>query len=262
MNYEFWQKQTDKPLFPEIEWNRPEQKSQAGKLAIVGGNKLSFAAVSMNFMKASGLCAGEVKVLMPDALKRSVPNREGIFFGASTASGGFAKEALLDLKTMGAWADATVLIGDLGKNSETAVLMEEFLQQDGRLVVTRDSADLLMNAARQLMERDETILIVSFAQLQKLFRAVYYPKVLTFSMQLANFVEVLHKFTITYPVTVASFHQDNFVVSSGGKVTTTKLSDTGYSPLTLWSGEVAVKAALYYIWNPTKALEAVTSAIL
>ena len=43
----YWQKQTpEKPLFPDIEWAKPEQKSQAGRLGIIGGNKLGFMGVA------------------------------------------------------------------------------------------------------------------------------------------------------------------------------------------------------------------------
>ena len=262
MNYDFWQKQTEKTLFPEIEWNKPEQKSQAGKLVIIGGNKLGFSAVGTNYAKAEQMGAGEVKVILPDVLKKSVPMTDGVFFAESNASGGFSKNAIGELKAMNTWADVAILIGDLGKNSETAIAMEELVQNGGRMIVTRDSVDLLINTAGKLVEREDTIVVATFAQLQKLFRSVYYPKVLTFSMQLMNLVEAMHKFTITYPVTIASFHQENFVVSQGGRVVTTPIVNTRYSPLTLWSGEVAVRSALYWAWNSSKPLEAVASAVV
>ena len=48
-NFDYWQKQTDAPLFPDIEWARPEQKAKAGKLAIVGGHAHSFAATAESY---------------------------------------------------------------------------------------------------------------------------------------------------------------------------------------------------------------------
>jgi hypothetical protein len=259
---DYWQKQDAKPLFGEIAWNKPEQKAHAGKLAIVGGNKLSFAAVARSFAFAEGFGAGQVKALVPDALKSVLPHSAGIVFAPSNHSGGLGKEAAHTLSAINDWANVTVLIGDLGKNSETAVLVENFVaHENGRLVITRDSIDLLINNASAMLERDGTVLIATFAQLQKLFRNAYYSKILTFSMTLTNLVETLHKFTITYPVTVATVHDGQSVVAHGGQVTTTPLNRTGYSPLTIWSGEAAVKAALYFLWNPNKPLQAVTTSL-
>lgn len=256
----YWRKQESEALFTEVEWNRPEQKNQAGKMAIIGGNSLGFAAVPMGFVAAERMGVGEVKALLPDVLRRKIPTSSGVDFAATNASGGFSKEALVEMRALGQWADVAVVLGDLGKNSETAVVMEEFLSEPRRVVVTRDAVDLVMNSAGKLVEREGTILVLTMGQLQKLLRTVYYPKVVTFSMQLVNLVEVLHKFTITYPVGVMSFHQEHLIAASGGEVVTMKLSDTKYSPLTLWSGEVAVRTAGYWMWNPENALGAMATS--
>jgi hypothetical protein len=99
---------------------------------------------------------------------------------------------------------------------------------------------------------------MSFAQLQKLFQAVYYPKVLTFSMQLTNLVEAIHKFTITYPCSITVLHQDQLLVASGGEVTSTPWDN----PMAIWRGSVATRAAVYWLWNPSKILESVSTSLL
>ena len=71
MDTSYWRTQTStKPLFPDIEWAKPEQRSQAGRLGVVGGNKLGFAGVAEAYSRALNIGAGEVKVLLPDALKK------------------------------------------------------------------------------------------------------------------------------------------------------------------------------------------------
>ena len=80
---------------------------------------------------------------------------------------------------------------------------------------------------------------------------------LTFSIQLASLVEALHKFTITYPVTIAVLHKDCLVVANGGEVTTTQWQN----PMAIWRGSVATKAAGYWLWNTGKPLEAVTASL-
>jgi hypothetical protein len=98
---------------------------------------------------------------------------------------------------------------------------------------------------------------MSFAQLQKLFQNVYYPKVLTFSMQLTQLVDALHKFTITYPCTIMVLHKEYIVIASGGDVTTTDWQN----PMAIWRGSVAAKAASYWLWNPSSPLMAATASI-
>ncbi len=257
----YWKKQTpEKPLFSDIEWSKPEQRSQAGRLGIIGGNKLGFAGVAEGYSAALGAGAGEVRVLLPDVLRKTIPPAiTDAVFGATNPSGSLAAGAAAEMNALGVWSTGILLIGDAGRNSETAILYEKFLQDyAGPLTITRDAADLIKNGAQSIVERQETLLVVSFAQLQKLFQGVYYPKILTFSMQLAQLVEALHKFTITYPVTIATLHKDYLLVAHGGEVTTTEW----HNPMAIWRGSVAAKAAAYWLWNPGKPLEAVTTSLV
>lgn len=259
--HSYWERQLPgKPLFPDVEWNKPEQRSQAGKLGIIGGNKLGFLAVGDAYGVATDASVGQVRVLLPDILKRAVPTTiTDVIYGASNPSGGLAKDAAAEMGALGSWADGILLIGDAGRNSETAILYEDFIRSySGQLTITRDAVDLLLNAPEALVERDDTLLVVSFAQLQKLFSKVYYPKILTFSMQLQQLVEALHKFTITYPVTIMTFHQEQLVIAAAGQVTTTPWD----APLAIWKGTVATYAAAYWLWNPKKPLQAATASLI
>lgn len=259
--YPYWKRQTPgKPLFPDIAWSKPEQRSQAGKLGIVGGNKLGFAGVAEGYSTALNVGVGKVRVLLPDALKKTVPAIiTDTIFGPTNPSGSLAKAAENDMQTLGAWANGILLIGDAGRNSETAILYERFLQDyAGQLTITRDAVDLIKNGSQSLVERPHTLLVVSFAQLQKLFQNVYYPKILTFSMQLTGLVEALHKFTITYPVSIMVLHKDYLLVASGGEVTSTEWQNA----MAIWRGTVATRAASYWLWNPHSVLQAATASLL
>jgi NAD(P)H-hydrate repair Nnr-like enzyme with NAD(P)H-hydrate dehydratase domain len=261
MDYSYWKKQTvETPLFPNIEWSKPEQKSQAGKLGIIGGNKLGFAGVAEAYSVALGTGTGHIRVLLPDALKKVIPPIiTDAVFAPTNPSGSLSKDALDEMNAMSAWADEVLLIGDAGRSGETAVLYEQFIQKyQGQLVLTRDAIDLVKNSAELLVERPKTVLVASFAQLQKLFQSVYYPKVLTFSMQLTNLVEAVHKFTITYPVTIVVLHKDHLIIASGGEV----VSQLWDNPMMIWRGTVAAKAASYWLWNPSKPVEAIASSVL
>lgn len=259
--HSYWRTQTPTtPLFPDITWSKPEQRSQAGRLGIIGGNKLGFMGVAEGYSASLKAGIGESRALLPDALKKTVPPIiTDVIFAPSNPSGGLSSDALTEMRVLGSWASATLLIGDAGRNSETAILYETFITgYEGPLIITRDAVDLLRNTAELLLGRPHTLLIVSFAQLQKLFQAVYFPKVLTFSMHLAQLVETLHKFTLSYPVHIAVLHRETLIVASEGEVTTTPWEN----PMALWRGTMPAQAAAFWAWNPGKPLEAVTASLL
>ncbi|MGE5327856.1 MAG: hypothetical protein ACM3KH_00825 [Thiobacillus sp.] len=259
-SYPYWKKQsTDKPIYPDIEWSKPEQRSQKGKLGVIGGNKLGFMSVAECYSTALKTGAGEVKVLLPDALNKSIPpTMHDAVFGPTNPSGSLSKEALSDVKALNDWSTGILMIGDAGKNSETAILYENLIREsDKPITITRDAIDLVMNMGNSLVERPNTLLVASFAQLQKLFQQVYYPKVLTFSMQLTNLVEALHKFTVTYPITIAVLHKETMVVANNGQVTTTPFNE----PMQIWRGKTATDAAVYWLWTPSKPLESATTSL-
>lgn len=259
--HSYWHRQTaDKPLFPDVEWNKPERRDQAGKLGIIGGNKLGFAGVAASYQVALQAGAGEVRVLLPDVLKKTIPAViTDTIFASTNPSGSLAREATIEMQALGTWADGILLIGDAGRNSETALAYEDFISTyEGPLTITRDAIDLVKNNNHLLVDRPNTLLIASFAQIQKLFQSVYYPKILTFNMQLTQLVEALHKFTITYPVHIVVLHKDTLLIAGGGEVVT----HAWENPMTIWRGDTAARAATYWLWNRAKPLPAIATSIL
>lgn len=261
MDTPYWQKQIPtKPLFPDVEWNKPERRSQAGRLGIIGGNKLGFAGVAEAYSTTLAAGVGEARVLLPDTLKRTVPTTiTDTIFAASNPSGSLARDALHDMRALGEWSNGVLLAGDAGRNSETALVYDDFISSyQGQLTITRDAIDLVKNNAGILVERPDTLLVASFAQLQKLFQAVYYPKILIFSMHLAQLVEAVHKFTISYPVTIVTLHRDTLIIAHAGDV----VSQVWDTPTAIWRGQTAARAASYWLWNSSKPVQAVSASII
>ncbi len=260
MQFDYWHKQTKgKALYSDIEWQRPETKSMAGKLLIVGGNKLGFAAVAQAYNDALAAGVGECRAVLPDALKPVIDKFAlDCVYVPTNISGGMNKDALTPLEASAAWADAVLLIGDAGRNSETAILFETFLQRSSKpALITRDAVDLLRSSTPTLLERPNTTFVLSLAQLQKMLQSVYYPKTILFSMQLTTLVETLHKFTISYPVTLVVFHQNQLVVAHDGNVSTTPWEEV----MMIWRGSVAAKASVYWLQNLNRPFEAITTSI-
>src|SRR5512139_1959525 len=108
MQFDFWQKQTNEaPLFADIEWQRPEQRALAGKLLIIGGNKLGFAAVAQAYNDARSAGVGECRALLPEALKGVIDKLAlDCVFVSDNPSGGMSKNAMPQIKAAVAWADA------------------------------------------------------------------------------------------------------------------------------------------------------------
>lgn len=261
MDHTYWKQQTaSKPLYPDIEWSRPERRDQAGRLGIIGGNKLGFAGVATSYGTALETGAGDVRVLLPDALRGTVPRSiTDTIYGASTPSGSLASDALTEMLALSEWAHGILLAGDAGRNSETAILYEKYISQyHGPLTITRDAIDLIKNTSQTVVDRPDTVLVASFAQVQKLFQSVYYPKMLSFSMQLMQLVDTLHKFTITYPVTIVTFHRERLIVAHGGTVVTHEFND----PMRIWRGVTAATLASYLLWTPSRPLEAIAASFI
>lgn len=256
---DYWQKQT-KPLFADLAWNLPEQRT--GTAAVIGGNSQNFANVvrTAEFLNKN-FPLQHVTTILPSALRDKLPSMENVNFTPSTSSGSFAKS--YELERFIYESNLTLLAGDFSKNAETAIAITDAVRQSQNLlIITRDSVDLLTPSASQLLIHPRLVIIGSMMQLQKIFRSVYYPRMIMLSQPLLPVLETLHKFTLSYPATIVTFHQDQIIVAQQGNITTTHISDTPYSPLTLWSGQLAAKIAAFNLFNSTKPLEATTAAIL
>lgn len=261
-NFPYWQKQA-KPLFADLAWNTPEQKT--GVVNVIGGNVQGFHSV-MRFAESldRGFPIKNVNLLFPDALQGKVPPLANLNFAESTESGSFAKSTKLNQTLQ--HGDLTVLAGDFSRNSATAAALATAIRESSEiskpLLVMRDAVDLLAPESSVLLQQQKLILVASMAQLQKVFRAAYYPRMIMLSQPLMMAIETLHKFTLSYPVTILTFHDQQIIVAQGGNISTTPLERTTYSILELWSGTLAAKVAGYNLYNPSKLFEATTAAIL
>lgn len=263
-DFPYWQKQNS-PLFADLSWNIPEQKT--GRVNVIGGNSQGFHGV-MQFAEilAQGFPLRAVDILLPDMLRSKVPPLANLDFAPSTESGSFAKSERLNQACSS--GDLVALAGDFSRNSATAAALSAAIQKavqagaSSPLLIMRDAVDLLAPEAAALLQYPNLILIASMAQLQKVFRTVYYPRMLMLSQPLMAAVETLHKFTLSYSATILTFHEQQIIVAQGGKVSSTPLQKTEYSLLELWSGKLAAKVAGYNLYNPAKSFEATTAAIL
>jgi|SRR5579884_1209447 len=258
---DYWVKQEQgKPLFPDLLWSRPENKRQAGKLLIVGGNAHGFAAAAEAYNEALKAGIGTTRVLLPDSLQKTVGKvLENGEYAASTPSGSFGKQALAELLALSQWADGVLFAGDLGRNSETAILIERFIQKyDGQITLTQDALDYFTKAPLNLLNRPNTMLVASFAQLQKIASSAKFSAAFTFEMDFLRLVERLHDFSRHYQANIITKHLDNIFVATGGQVSSTKLQPDQE----IWRVSTAAYAAVWWLQNPTKPFEALATAVV
>lgn len=253
---EYWQKQSvDAPLFEDILWSRPETKHGAGKLLIIGGNLHGFAAVGEAYAAAEKGGAGTIRLVLPDSLRKTVGPLGPYEFAPSTPSGSFARDALSELLIGAHWADMILLAGDFGRNSETAILLENFVTKyQGPLVVTGDSIDYFYTHPQLLSDREQTAVAPSISQLQKFTTALKFETPILHDMGLMLLVQALHNFSQTHMPTILTKELDSIVVANDGKVSSTKTK----ASLTA----AAASATVLWMQNPSKPYESITSALV
>ncbi|MGH7237822.1 MAG: hypothetical protein ACREGF_04775 [Candidatus Saccharimonadales bacterium] len=260
MDHTYWHKQTPgKALFPELVWSRPENKAHAGKLLIIGGNAHGFAAAAEAYSEALKSGVGLARVLLPDCLRKTVGKIfAGGEFAPSTPSGSFSGKSLAEFLDASLWADGVLLAGDLGKNSETAALIENFSQKySGQLTITQDAADYFIDSS-PLFSRPKTTLVLGRSQLQKFVAASRQPTAITSGMDLLKLIEALHETSNFEPLNFITIHQQNILVAVDGQVGSTKLAAGGQPEII----KISAGAAVWWLQNPAQTFEALSSAVL
>ncbi|MDB5185833.1 MAG: hypothetical protein JWL85_356 [Candidatus Saccharibacteria bacterium] len=261
MEQSYWQRQTPgAPIFSELLWARPENKMHAGKLLIAGGSAHGFSGPATAYKSAEKAGIGTARVLIPDALKKIIGAfLENAEFAPCTPSGSFSQKSLADFLDLSGWADGTLLAGDFGRNSETAILLEKYVTKyTGELTITRDTVDYFISTPKLLFERPNTTIVLTIAQLQKMAIGMRASEAITFDLDLIRLVERLHTITEQYPASIVVKHLENILVAHEGQVSTTKLAED----LPVWRVDTAAKTAVWRLQNPSKPFEAITTSLV
>jgi hypothetical protein len=257
MKPSYWHKQTtEKPLYPNLLWSRPENRLQAGKLMIVGGNAYGFVAPAQAFSFAEKAGIGVINMLLPDSMRAYVGKAfDAGDFAPTTPSGSFSQKALAEMLSMANWADAVLLAGSFGKNSETAILLEKFASKcPCALTLAGDAVDYFVTAPRPVLDRQHTLLALDFGQLQKMAVGSHFTKPFTSQLDFLHFIELLHDFAAEHAANLLVERLGQFFVVSEGQVSTTPI---GKSSLL----QAASQASVWWLQNPDTPFQAMTTAL-
>ncbi len=246
--------------FTELAWNIPDQKK--GSLLVLGGNAQSF----QNVIKTAetlekNFPIENLKVALPERLKNTLPPLDNLIFLPATDTGSFAESDTLN-ETIHTF-DFNLFTGDFSKNNITARAITKICEiTEKPTLLTRDTTDLISSTnPERILMNENLCFFTSIASLKKLLQSVYYPKVILLSQPLVQIAETLHKFTLSYPVSIITFHAGQILIAKNGNVSAVPIEKTAYSPITLLMGDAAAKIAAFNLYNPNNFEKATVAAL-
>lgn len=253
-------KQSDEMLFPEIEWEKPQNARQRGELLIMGGSPHGFASIANSYEYARQAGIGRAKVLMPQSVEPTVKGFiDEAAFLPSTPSGSFSKKGLNQLVDLAKDSNATLLAGEFGRNSETASLVEAFLMSyPNKIVLSKDAIDYAITSyPKQILFRKDTILVASLSQLQKLLQRAGMSENIKFEMGIAQVGKFLAGLSEEAESIIITVHHQYVFVAVGGRVSYTSLG----LEERLWQTQIAAYVSVFWVQHEGKAFEAITSGV-
>jgi hypothetical protein len=256
---DYWQKQTvDKPLFDDLLWSKPENKSRAGRLLVIGGHLGGFSSPVSVYNQAVKAGIGEARVILPDSVQKSLgKGLDNISFAPSNPSGSFSRSALGYLLEESAWADEIIFAGELGENSETKILFEHYLAETNQgLSLVGDSVDFATGVHPRLLGRDRTLIVASFRQLQNLIKHTEPMLTPVSNMNLVNLVDSLHNYSQKNKIAIMLEWEGYLLSCYEGMVNSTLIANKQKVELE----RLAAEASIWLAQNPTKVFAATACA--
>lgn len=246
------------PLFGDLIWARPENKAHAGKLLLIGGTSHGFHELASAYNHAEQAGIGVQRVLMPDALQTiSKAFFDTVLLAPSTPSGSFAAKAMHEWHEESLWADGVLFPGDMGRNSETAIVLEHYLEKSSQHVtITKDALDIAVKLGQKLIMRPNTTLVLALGQLQQLCQIAKVPLGFTSTLGILQFIEQLQELSLQSEVLLVCKHNGLLLVAHKGKLISTPYSNED----ALWSVQCAAYIAVWTLQSPQKQLEAAACA--
>ena len=252
-----WQKQTlDTPLYEDIIWEKPENKLISGRFLIVGGNAHEFASSAQIFESLKKAGAFNIFLALPDVLKKIINSLDlAVSYLPSNPSGSIGLNAVAELIDLDNNSDIVILAQDLGKNSETTLCMDHFLNKNKSLIcLTSENIDLIENIENP--DYKKMLLVTNFSDLQKLL-------IKKFNVLIKNSDELfvtlnkLYEINVKFPLNLICIHEENIIVVADQKISTTNIRTKHLNLVEVLSAY----GSFYFVNNQNKIYQALTSAV-
>ena len=163
-----FERQGEKPLFPQVLWNRPVARGTAGRLLIVGGHRGDFSLPTTMHELSLAAGIGQATVVLPDALRSLLAGAPDVVFAPSSPAGSLGRLAQGEILELASRHDGVLLSG-LGNNSETILLTEALIQQyTGPLIISGSDLAHLSHQLPGLTQRQNLLLVLTWPELLRL----------------------------------------------------------------------------------------------
>lgn len=250
---DYWQKQTDKPLFEELIWSRPENKRYAGKLLVVGGHAGEFSHVAAAYQAAEKAGTGHIRVLLPQSLERLASMMPEVEFAPANKSGSFAKNALASWFDASEWADHVLFAGDFGKNSETTTIIDDFLLRGAKpTTLNLNSLSSIAINLEQLIKMQVT-LVIDRTMLQKIGTAIGLTVPIKSTTPMEQLAGIIHQVSQGNRSNLVIKDEEVIWTAAGGNVVSTKSKQIDNTKL-------SAACAVWLMQNSNKPLKALATA--
>jgi Cdc6-like AAA superfamily ATPase len=247
-----------KPLYPDLIWAKPENRNNAGKILLIGGNEYDFKNIASIYEYLLTAKVGSIKIIFPDILKKEikVDSDVGIFL-PSNRSGSFSQKALAELMDYSSWPDSIILGGDFGKNAETRLLFERFLDKtkQPKIVFVNDSAPFIP----QTISNNLNIIIQPLPIIQKFFLSITHQTTLNLQDNPNQIYQKLIELNKIYNQPLVSLLDDNIIFIYNQKIVITKLSNP-VDPLQIFN-KLSAFICFYISIYENSIFEAIISGI-
>lgn len=248
-------KQTDRPLYPKVLYNRPVTRHGAGRMLIVGGHAGEFSLPTSiySFAMASGI--GEVTAVLPDNLAKLLGGAPGTVFASSNASGSLDQTALGRIIELSEDMDAIAIGASLSNNSSTSMLVERLITElDRPLILFEEALPAMRQSVNAITGRAQTLIILTLPEVFKLCGALGIPIQIRKDGGLLNKLEIVQNLAIESQCTYAVYGPEIIVADSTSLTVTPIPYQLSLTPA-LFHGVLST----FWIQNTQNALAGLTT---
>ena len=205
-------------VYKEIEWSQPDNPSQMGNCLIMGGSLHDIIAPHYAYNKLSKHFLNTT-VLMPESVKKFVGSKnKDIVYINSNPSGSFSLKSNEVVQSFLTGSRIALICGSIGKNSETAILMERIVKYDTLKVLCGDTLDFFRINTKPLLDNKSNILVGNFGQINTILNN---SQTSTIHLYKDSLVETVNKLVISTNGLNALFvinTGSNLFIAQDGKV--------------------------------------------
>lgn len=162
-------RQTERPIFEDLVWMKPEKVTDDQQIIIMGGHAQALQA-PMQLFNACEQQKLEISILLPDVVKKTLSTgtaQSGLLFAPSTPAGSFSLTGFEEIMTTIEAYNFLLLAGDLSSNQETKQLLSKITTEFKDFKIATENILKSLSLA-DLMKAQNLILILNSNQLKPL----------------------------------------------------------------------------------------------